>query len=65
MPTHKLIAIILYGAALVDVGLGYLVIAPRVPEQVRPIVKGAFSAGAFVMAIVASLIWTGKIPIGA
>ena len=49
MKTSMLIGIVLILVAVLDVVLGLLVVAPRVKEEARPVLRAAFVLGSLVM----------------
>ncbi len=49
MKTSMLIGIVLILVAVLDVVLGLLVVAPRVKEESRPVLRAAFVLGSLVM----------------
>ena len=63
MSDHFLIGAVLMAAAVVDLGVGTFVVAPRMPPERQRTVQGAFFGGALTLGGIGAAIMGGLIRI--
>lgn len=63
MPQHQLLGIACMVLAVVDTSVGHLLIAPRVAEEKRAMLKVVFSMSGVGIAAIGWAIYKGLIPV--